>query len=122
MCPRSGDAQRDAAESLAMTSLFVVTSHKLADNKETLLYHNMPWQLRCKPADQGETWPRLAGMIFTPYERSRSNCRGVLGNTALDVYKVKAIYAACMQHFPLQHLETQLMADIEMRTAIDERC
>ena len=46
----------------------------------------------------------------------------MLGKKALDVYKVKAIYAACMQHFPLQCLETQLMVDKEMRTAIDEVC
>lgn len=34
---------------------------------------------------------RLATKIFTVPERSRSNCRGVLGKKALDVYKVKAI-------------------------------
>ena len=65
---------------------------------------------------------RLADKVFTPQERQGSNCRGVLGKTPLDVYRVKAIYSVCMQHFPLQRLETQLMADKEMRTAIDETC
>ena len=65
---------------------------------------------------------RLAAKIFSLQERQGSNCRGVLGKTPLDVFRVKAIYAVCMHHFPLQRLETQLMADKEMRTAIDEVC
>ena len=65
---------------------------------------------------------RLAGKIFSPWERSGSNCRGVLGKTALDGQKVKAIYSVCMQHFPLQRLETKTAADKEMRNAIDEVC
>ena len=39
-----------------------------------------------------------------------------------DAYCVKAIYCVCMQYFPLQRLETQFLADKEMRTAIDETC
>ena len=65
---------------------------------------------------------RLAGKLFNVHERCRSNCRGVLGKTALDVHRVKAIFSTCMQHFSLQHLETQVLADKEMRTAIDELC
>ena len=65
---------------------------------------------------------RLASRIFSANERCGSNCRGVLGKTPLDVNRVKAIYSICMQHFPLQHLETQLAADKEMRTTIDELC
>ena len=65
---------------------------------------------------------RLASRIFSANERCGSNCRGVLGKTPLDVNRVKAIYSICMQHFPLQRLETQLAADKEMRTAIDEIC
>ena len=46
----------------------------------------------------------------------------MMGKTPLDVFRVKAIYAASMHHFPLQRLETQVVADKEMRTAIDEVC
>ena len=42
--------------------------------------------------------------------------------TALNREKLKAIFATCMKHFPLQRLETQLMADKEMRNAVDEVC
>ena len=64
----------------------------------------------------------LAAKVFTVWERQASNCRGVMGKTPLDVFRVKAIFAASMHHFPLQHLETQVIADKEMRTAIDEVC
>ena len=65
---------------------------------------------------------RLAAKIFTVRERQASNCRGVMEKTPLDVFRVKAIYAVSMHHFPLQRLETQVIADKEMRTAIDEVC
>ncbi len=65
---------------------------------------------------------RLAAKIFSVQERQGSNCRGVLGKTPLDVCRVKAIYSVCMQNFPLQRLETQMLADKEMRNAIDELC
>ena len=65
---------------------------------------------------------RLAGKLFNVHKSCRSNCRGVLGKMALDVHRVKAIFSTCMQHFPLQRLETQVLADKEMRTAIDKLC
>lgn len=65
---------------------------------------------------------RLAAKIFTVEERQSSNCRGVLGKTPLDVFCVKGIYTVCMHHLPLQRLETKVMADKEMRTAIDKVC
>ena len=65
---------------------------------------------------------RLAAKVFTVQERQASNCRGVMGKTPLDVFRVKAINAASMYHFALQRLETQVVADKEMRTAIDEVC
>ena len=40
----------------------------------------------------------------------------------LDQVKLKAIFTTCMQHYPLQRLETRLTADKEMRNAIDEVC
>ena len=43
-----------------------------------------------------------------------------MGKTPLDVFWVKAIYAVSMDHFPLQHLDMQVIADKEMRAAIDE--
>lgn len=64
---------------------------------------------------------RSAAKNITVPERSRSNCCGVLEKKALDV-KVVTIYPACMLHFLLQCLETQLTADKGMRTAIDELC
>lgn len=63
----------------------------------------------------------LQAKNFTVPKRSRNNCCGVLKKKALDV-KVKAIYPACMQHFFLQRLETQLMADKEMQATINELC
>ena len=65
---------------------------------------------------------RLAAKVFMLQERQGSNCHGVLGKTPLDVYCFKVSYCVCMQHFPLQRLEMQLLADKEMRTAIDETC
>ena len=50
--------------------------------------------------------------------RAGSNCHGKQGKTVLDREKLKA----CMHYFPLQHLETQIMADKEMRNAVDEVC
>ena len=50
----------------------------------------------------------LAAKLFSVEERSGSNCRGVLGKSPLDVNRVKAINCVCMQHSPLQRLETQL--------------
>ena len=65
---------------------------------------------------------RSAAKIFSVQERQGWNFRGVLEKTPLDVYRVKAIYSVCMQHFPLQCLETLVLANKEMRTAIDELC
>ena len=65
---------------------------------------------------------RLAAKTYTLHERAASNCRGVQGKTALDKEKLKVIFTTCMQHFPLQRLETQVMADKEMRNAVDEVC
>ena len=64
----------------------------------------------------------LVSKIFSVYERQGSNWHGVLGITPLDVYRVKAINSVCMQHFSLQLLETQLLADKEMRTVIGKLC
>ena len=49
---------------------------------------------------------RLATAIFPPHERAGSNCCGVLGKTALNGLKVKAIYTTSLQHFPLQRRKT----------------
>ena len=72
------------------------------------------------------SWRNLAGRltvkIFSPRGRASSNCRGKLGKAALNSLKVKLIYSACMQYYPLQHLETHFMADKEIRNAIDETC
>ena len=57
---------------------------------------------------------RLAAKLYTLRERTGSNCRGKQGRTALDQGKLKAIFSAYMQYFPLQCLETQLIADKEM--------
>ena len=65
---------------------------------------------------------RLAVRMFPPRERVGSNCRGVLGKKALNGPKIKAIYAACMQHFPLQRLESATTSEKEMSCAIDEVC
>ena len=65
---------------------------------------------------------RLAAKVFTVRERQASNCHGVMGKTPLDIFRVKAIYAVSMHHFPLQRLEMKVIADKEMRTAIDEVC
>ena len=65
---------------------------------------------------------KLAARMFPPREHVGSNCRGVLGKKALNGPKIKAIYAACMQHFPLQRLESATMSVKEMRCAIDEVC
>ena len=64
----------------------------------------------------------LVAKVFTVQEGQASNCRGVKGKTPLDLFRVKVIYAVSLHHFPLQHLETQVIADKEMRTAIDEVC
>ena len=64
---------------------------------------------------------QLAGRVFTMRERIGSNCRGKQGKTALEQGKLKAIFT-CMHQFPLQRLETQQMADKEMRNAVDEIC
>ena len=65
---------------------------------------------------------RLAAKVFSPQQRLGSNCRGVLGKKALNGAKVKAIFNACMQHFPLQRLESASSSEKEMRNAIDEVC
>ena len=65
---------------------------------------------------------RLVAEMYTLRERAGSNCHGKQGKTALDGEKLKAIFDTCMHHFPLQHLETQIMADKEMRNAVDEVC
>ena len=65
---------------------------------------------------------RLALKVYTLRERTGSNCRGKQGKTALDQGKLKAIFSTCMLQFPLQRLETQIMADKEMRNAVDEVC
>ena len=51
---------------------------------------------------------RLATAIFPPHERAGSNCRGVLGKTALNGLKVKAIYTTSLQHFRLSDLRPGL--------------
>ena len=60
--------------------------------------------------------------MYTLRERAGSNCHGKQGKAALDGEKLKAIFATCMHHFPVQRLETQLMADKEMHNAVDEVC
>ena len=65
---------------------------------------------------------RLAAKVFSPQQHLGSNCRGVLGKKALNGPKVKAIFNACMQHFPLQRLESASSSEKEMRNAIDEVC
>ena len=65
---------------------------------------------------------RLATAIFPSHEKAGSNCCGVLGKTALNGLKVKAIYTTSLQHFPLQRLETRTMAEKDMRNAIDKVC
>lgn len=66
---------------------------------------------------------RLAMKIFSPQEKIGSNCRGVLGKRALNIVKVRAIFASCLQQFPLmEDLENNFMAEKEMRNAIDEIC
>ena len=65
---------------------------------------------------------RLAAKMYTLCERASSNCRGKQGKAALDGEKLKASFATCMHHFPLQHLESQIMADKEMCNAVDEVC
>ena len=49
---------------------------------------------------------RLAAKIFAVPERSGRNCRCVVGKKAVDIYKVKAIYDACMQQFPCRVLRS----------------
>ena len=61
---------------------------------------------------------RLVAQMYTLCERAGSNCHGKQGKTVLDGERLKA----CMHYFPLQHLETQIMADTEMRNAVDEVC
>ena len=65
---------------------------------------------------------RLTAKMFSPQQRFGSNCRGVLGKKALNGPKVKAIYDACMQHFPLQRLESASASEKEMRNSKDEVC
>ena len=52
----------------------------------------------------------------------KGNCHGMQGKAALDGEKLKAIFATYMHHFQLQRLETKIMADKEMRNAVDEVC
>lgn len=49
---------------------------------------------------------RLAAKIFAVPERSGRNCRCVVGKKAVDIFKVKAIYDACMQQFPCRVLRS----------------
>ena len=56
----------------------------------------------------------LASKTFSRRERAGSNCRG---KTALHRLKVKAIYDACLKHYPLQRLETSAKCGQE-----DEKC
>ena len=65
---------------------------------------------------------RLAAKFFSPQQRLGSNCRGVLGQKALNGPKVKAVLNACTQHFPLQWLKSASSSEKEMRNAIDEVC
>lgn len=65
---------------------------------------------------------RLALKTFTATERAGSNCRGACGKKALNCFKVKSIFQLCVQHFPLDRLETSSGAEKEMRNAIDEVC
>jgi len=65
---------------------------------------------------------RLAAKVFSPQQRLGSNYRGVLGKKALNGPNVKAIFNACMQHFPLQRIESKSSSEKEMRNAIDEVC
>ena len=65
---------------------------------------------------------RLANKLFTTEEKFGSNCRGACGKTALNYLKVKAIFATCSKHYPLDRLETGATAEREMRNAIDEVC
>ena len=65
---------------------------------------------------------RLAARVFTMREKMSSNCRGKQGKSPLDQGKLLTIFTVCMQHFPLQRLETQQSADKDMRNAVDEVC
>ena len=65
---------------------------------------------------------RLAGKLFSLCKRAGSNCRGVLRKNALNSHKVSGIYSVCMEHFPLQCLETRFSAEKGMRNVIDEAC
>ena len=65
---------------------------------------------------------RLAMRIFSLQERFGSNCRGVGGKRALNVFKTRAIFNTGLQHYPLQGLETNFSAEREMRNAVDEVC
>ena len=65
---------------------------------------------------------RYTAKMFSLQQRFGSNCRGVLGKKTLNGLKVKAIYNMCMQHFPLQWLESASALEKEMKNELDEVC
>ena len=65
---------------------------------------------------------RLAAQIFPAEERKLSNVKGALGKKRLDPLKANAIFTVCLQKFPLDRLETRLLAEKDMRNAVDETC
>ncbi len=65
---------------------------------------------------------RLANKLFTMEEMFGSNCRGACGKTALNYFKVQAMFATCSKHYPLDWLEKGATAERKMRNMIDEVC
>ena len=49
---------------------------------------------------------RLAKKLFTTEDKFGSNCRGAGGKTALNFFKVQAIFVTWSKHYPLDWLET----------------
>ena len=65
---------------------------------------------------------RRAGQIFPAEEIKLSNVRGALGKKRLDPLKVNSIFTVCLKKFPLDRLETRLIAKKDMQNAVDETC
>ena len=134
---QSSDIRRESVCSAASKRLSFATSdvnastyHENDDTKPPYLYSSRRHQFCLTSMQQACRFHRnLAAMLtakmVSPQQHFGSNCRGVLGKKALNVPKLKAIYNACMQHFPLQHFPLQRLKSAsasEMRNPIDEVC
>lgn len=64
----------------------------------------------------------LSQQIVDPRGEENKQRQRRLWTASPSFLEVQAIFSTCLQHYPLEQLETRTVAEKDMRNAVDEVC